>query len=160
MGWERKRGKLHELNQLLRGATNTTFIAIRAGHAGIDCRTCATSSRSTPTRACRAVRSARLVGTMAHPLNRPEFSAERRPRGGRLRHRSAAHHAVAADATAKARCFRKFSPARAESILMLRPFPTCIRIFSAKDRYTGKGIYDLDAFEAGAGGQSARTTLC
>src|SRR3984893_6163072 len=27
MGWERKRGKLHELNQLLRGSTNTTFKA-------------------------------------------------------------------------------------------------------------------------------------
>ena len=26
MGWERKRGKLHELNRLLRGATDTTFI--------------------------------------------------------------------------------------------------------------------------------------
>ena len=25
MGWERKRGKLHELNQLLRGSTSTTF---------------------------------------------------------------------------------------------------------------------------------------
>ena len=25
MGWERKRGKLHELNRLLRGATDTTF---------------------------------------------------------------------------------------------------------------------------------------
>jgi cyclic beta-1,2-glucan synthetase len=26
MGWERKRGKLHELNQLLRGSTTTTFV--------------------------------------------------------------------------------------------------------------------------------------
>ena len=25
IGWERKRGKLHELNRLLRGATDTTF---------------------------------------------------------------------------------------------------------------------------------------
>src|SRR6202035_532604 len=31
MGWERKRGKLHELNRLLRGATNTTFIPV-GGH--------------------------------------------------------------------------------------------------------------------------------
>ena len=28
IGWERKRGKLHELNRLLRGATDTTFIPI------------------------------------------------------------------------------------------------------------------------------------
>ena len=26
MGWERKRGKLHELNRLLRGATDTTYL--------------------------------------------------------------------------------------------------------------------------------------
>ena len=26
IGWERKRGKLHELNRLLRGASDTTFI--------------------------------------------------------------------------------------------------------------------------------------
>ena len=28
MGWERKRGKLHELNQLLRGSTSTTFVPV------------------------------------------------------------------------------------------------------------------------------------
>ena len=28
MGWERKRGKLHELNQLLRGSSDTTFVRI------------------------------------------------------------------------------------------------------------------------------------
>ena len=28
IGWERKRGKLHELNRLLRGATDTTFIDV------------------------------------------------------------------------------------------------------------------------------------
>ena len=28
MGWERKRGKLHELNRLLRGATDTTFMSL------------------------------------------------------------------------------------------------------------------------------------
>ena len=27
-GWERKRGKLHELNQLLRGSTHTTFVSV------------------------------------------------------------------------------------------------------------------------------------
>ena len=34
MGWERKRGKLHELNRLLRGATDTTFVAAHSRHAG------------------------------------------------------------------------------------------------------------------------------
>jgi cyclic beta-1,2-glucan synthetase len=35
MGWERKRGKLHELNQLLRGAADTTFIAAGQGCAAV-----------------------------------------------------------------------------------------------------------------------------
>ena len=36
MGWERKRGKLHELNRLLRGAPDTTFMATR-GRAARRC---------------------------------------------------------------------------------------------------------------------------
>ena len=55
IGWERKRGKLHELNRLLRGATDTTFVAIDGQRRR--CRQAsATSSRSTPTRACRSAR--------------------------------------------------------------------------------------------------------
>ena len=95
MGWERKRGKLHELNALLRGSTNTSFIT-----------TAALSPESIPdiryvitldadTRLPRGA-AARLVGTMAHPLNRPTFSPERRPSRGRLRDRATANHAVAA----------------------------------------------------------------
>ena len=37
IGWERKRGKLHELNRLLRGATDTTFMPIE-GHAPVAAR--------------------------------------------------------------------------------------------------------------------------
>ena len=33
MGWERKRGKLHELNRLLRGATDTSFLGATADAA-------------------------------------------------------------------------------------------------------------------------------
>src|SRR5665811_1745306 len=66
MGWERKRGKLHELNRLLRGASDTSFIA---GHDRIPERvryviTLDQDSRIPPGAATR------LVATMAHPLNR------------------------------------------------------------------------------------------
>ena len=69
MGWERKRGKLEELNALLRGARETTFILVTA-----------------PSELLRAVRyvitldndtelprgaAQKLVATIAHPLNRP-----------------------------------------------------------------------------------------
>ena len=54
MGWERKRGKLHELNDLLRGSRETDILT--SGACRIACRPPAsgTWSRSTPTRACRA----------------------------------------------------------------------------------------------------------
>ena len=54
MGWERKRGKLHELNRLLRGATDTTFIDTGSRRRR---PTSAMSSPSIPTRACRVTRS-------------------------------------------------------------------------------------------------------
>ena len=55
MGWERKRGKLHELNALLRGST-TTGILTTGRPRRPRRRMCATSSRSTPTRGCPAAR--------------------------------------------------------------------------------------------------------
>src|SRR5439155_659971 len=76
MGWERKRGKLHELNRLLRGATDTSFVPTGAvAPPGV--RYVLTLDADT-----RLPRGAvdRLVGTMAHPLNRPRFD----PRGRRV----------------------------------------------------------------------------
>ena len=55
MGWERKRGKLHELNRLLRGATDTTFMPGPPGQVQVP-PACATSSRWMPTPGCRATR--------------------------------------------------------------------------------------------------------
>ena len=57
MGWERKRGKLEQLNQLLTG-TGRTRRSRRRGARRPRCPPeSATSSPSTPTRACRAARS-------------------------------------------------------------------------------------------------------
>jgi cyclic beta-1,2-glucan synthetase len=82
MGWERKRGKLVELNRLLRGETGTSFIP-----AGGDL------AWETPVVAPQGVRYVltvdadtrlpmgivnRLVGTAAHPLNRPVYGGDGR----------------------------------------------------------------------------------
>ena len=53
MGWERKRGKIEEFNRLLRGATDTSFVAAAAATSR-SCPTSATASRSTATPGCRA----------------------------------------------------------------------------------------------------------
>ncbi len=71
MGWERKRGKLMEFNRLLRGATDTTF-AVQEGDlerlAGVQFVLTLDADTRLPPGAAR-----RLVGTLAHPLNRAEF---------------------------------------------------------------------------------------
>ena len=69
IGWERKRGKLHELNRLLRGATDTTFLlpaGPRAVPEGIRYVITLDADTRLPSGAARE-----LVGTMAHPLNVP-----------------------------------------------------------------------------------------
>src|SRR5437899_1359568 len=75
MGWERKRGKLHELNRLLRGATDTSFMLENLeGPASIRFVITLDADTQLPRGA-----AARLVGTLAHPLNRPRLE----PRAGR-----------------------------------------------------------------------------
>ena len=75
IAWERKRGKLHELNRLLRGATDTTFIPA-GGHAplvpsGVSYVITLDADTQLPRDAART-----LIGTMAHPLNRPRFDPQ------------------------------------------------------------------------------------
>ena len=62
MGWERKRGKLHELNRLLRGATDTTFVAVTGPPPAVPARRPLRASRSTPTRGFPRDAARRLVG--------------------------------------------------------------------------------------------------
>ena len=82
MGWERKRGKLHELNRLLRGATDTSFIALNGQPPQVPADVRYVITLDADTRLPRDA-AVRLVGKMAHPLNRPQFSlAEQRVVGG------------------------------------------------------------------------------
>ncbi len=74
MGWERKRGKLFELNALLLGSTTTSILTAGrpASTPPADVRYVVTLDADTrlPTGAV-----ARLVRTMAHPFNRPTFNS-------------------------------------------------------------------------------------
>ena len=151
MGWERKRGKLHELNQLLRGSSNTTFIPT-GGHppeAVPGVRYVITLDGDT--RLPRGA-AARLVGTMAHPLNRPRFSA----RAGRV---------VEGYAVVQPRITPSL-PTEHEGSLFQRissgpsgidPYASAVsdvyQDLFREGSYTGKGIYDIDAFEAALAGK-------
>ena len=75
MGWERKRGKLHELNRLLRGATDTSFIGLEGGSPLVPAGVRYVITLDADTRLPRGV-AKRMVGKMAHPLNAPRFDAQ------------------------------------------------------------------------------------
>jgi cyclic beta-1,2-glucan synthetase len=70
MGWERKRGKLHEFNLLLQGSKNTSFMSVGGrepqAHAGVRYIISLDADTRLPRGAALA-----LIGKMAHPLNRP-----------------------------------------------------------------------------------------
>jgi cyclic beta-1,2-glucan synthetase len=151
MGWERKRGKLHELNRLLRGATDTTFVA-QAGRppdAIPNVRYVLTLDADT-----RLPRGAagRLIGTLAHPLNRPRFDAT----AGRV---------VDGHAIVQPRITPSLPTDREGSLYQkvfsgpcgLDPYASAVsdvyQDLFLEGSYTGKGIYDVDAFEAALAGR-------
>jgi len=157
MGWERKRGKLHELNRFLRGSTNTTFLPIGGrppvNVAGVRYVITLDADTRLPHGA-----AARLVGTMAHPLNRPSFSA----RQGRV---------VEGYAIVQPR-ITPCLPFEHLSSISQRVFsgPSGIDPYSSAvsdvyqdlfqdGSYTGKGIYDIDAFEAALAGKAPANAL-
>ncbi len=151
MGWERKRGKLHELNQLLRGSANTTFLPVGGQSVKDLSGVRYVITLDADTRLPRGA-AARLVGTMAHPLHRPRFSA----RDGRI---------VEGYAIVQPRITPSL-PIKHLSSLSQRVFsgPGGIDPYSSavsdvyqdlfqEGSYTGKGIYDVDAFESALEGK-------
>ncbi len=71
MGWERKRGKLHELNRLLRGGKDTSYTTVEGRLPG-PFRYVITLDSDTVLPRAAAVK---LVAKIAHPLNRAQLDA-------------------------------------------------------------------------------------
>ncbi|MDQ6682472.1 MAG: glycosyl transferase, partial [Chloroflexota bacterium] len=146
MGWERKRGKLHELNALLRGSTTTGILT--TGRAATtppeDVRYVVTLDADT-----RLTRGAvgRLVGTIAHPLNRPSFDplAGRVTQGyGVLQPRITSTLAGEHDASIYERSYAGSAGIDPYASAASDVYQDLFR----EGSFTGKGIYDLDAFRA------------
>jgi cyclic beta-1,2-glucan synthetase len=151
MGWERKRGKLEELNRLLRGATDTTILQTGRPSSSAPPAVRYVVTLDADTRLPRGA-VGQLVGAMAHPLNRPRFEpvTRRVTEGyGLLQPRITA-----------------VLPAEHEASLFQRIFsgPAGIDPYSAavsdvyqdlfgEGTFTGKGIYDVDAFAAALAGR-------
>ncbi len=142
MGWERKRGKLTELNRLLRGATDTSFLP----HERVpqDIRFVITLDADT-----RLLRDtvAKMIGKMAHPLNRAVFDpiSQRVLRGyGILQPRVTPALPTGTQGSRFQQVFS--SPGGIE------PYAAAIsnvyQDLFGEGSFTGKGIYDVDAFRA------------
>ena len=157
IGWERKRGKLHELNRLLRGATDTSFMAIDGQPPALPpgLRYVITLDADTrlPIGAAK-----RLVGKMAHPLNQPRYN----PATGTVTR----GHAVLQPRVTPS------LPMGSEGSLFQRTFsgpngldPYALAVSDVyqdlfeEGSFCGKGIYEIDSFEAALDGKIADNTV-
>jgi cyclic beta-1,2-glucan synthetase len=155
MGWERKRGKVEEFNRLLRGSTQTSFTT-RIGDLSILPRVRYVLTLDSDTRLPRDV-ARTLVGIMSHPLNRPLFDATlgRVVRGyGILQPRVSVTYASSAGSLF-ARVYAGHTG--------VDPYTTAVsdtyQDLFAEGSYTGKALYDVDAFSQSLEGRTPDDTL-
>ena len=155
MGWERKRGKLEELNRLLRGAKDTSYtrhVGDPEGLLGIRFVITVDSDTQLPMGTAR-----RLVGLLAHPLNRALFD-------------EATGRVVSGYTIVQPRV--EMSPSSSRQTLFARIFAGDVGfdiythavsesyqdLFGA-GIYVGKGIYDVDAFMRSVEGRVPENAL-
>ncbi len=157
IGWERKRGKLHELNRLLRGATDTSFVPTGGRALLVPSGVRYVITLDADTRLPRGS-AARLVGTLAHPLNRPRFD-------------SSVGRVVEGYALLQPRVTPTLPTDREGSLFQrifsgpggIDPYASAVsdvyQDLFGEGSYIGKGIYDVDAFEAALAGRVPENAL-
>ncbi len=151
MGRERKRGKLHELNRLLRGGTDITFVASDGHSPTVPDSVRYVITLDADTRLPRGA-AKRMVGKMAHPLNAPRFDNQlgRVVEGhGVLQPRITASLPTGRDGSVFQRVF--------SSAAGIDPYAFAVsdvyQDLLDEGSYSGKGIYDVDVFEAALAGR-------
>ena len=158
IGWERKRGKLHELNRLLRGATDTTFVqpSGRPRHRARRCSLRRHARRRHAAAARHGAPADRQDGASAQPAALRCRRRQGRRKAMRCCSRGSRRHCRSA---AKARC----SSAVFSSMSGIDPYASAVsdvyQDLFGEGSYTGKGIYDVDAFEAALAGRVPDSTL-
>jgi cyclic beta-1,2-glucan synthetase len=144
MGWERKRGKIEEFNGLLRGAGGTSY-RVQVGDMSVlpQIRFCITLDSDTllPRDAAR-----KLIGIALHPLHRPraDSTSGRVVEGyGILQPRVS----IAFSSAGGSRFSRLFAGHTAADPYTTAVSDTYQDLFG-EGIFTGKGLYDVDAFMA------------
>jgi cyclic beta-1,2-glucan synthetase len=145
MGWERKRGKLHEFNRLLQGGAVTSFVSVggRAPQRPAGVRYII--SLDADTRLPRGAAVA-LIGKMAHPLNRPVIDASKRlvtAGYGILQPRVTPSLPIGGDGSIFQSVFSGSSGIDPYAFAVSDVYQDMF----GEGSYSGKGIYDVAAFE-------------
>jgi cellobiose phosphorylase len=155
MGYERKRGKLIQFNSLLRGGSADCFsavVGVKAILPSIKYVITLDTDTQLPRDAAR-----QLVGTMAHPLNRPQFDAVRRI-------------VAAGYSILQPRVGISLPSARQSWFVRLfagdvgidpytREVSDVYQDVFQEGSYIGKGIYDVDAFQEALHGRFPENTV-
>lgn len=149
MGYERKRGKLTEFNAFLRGGSRDCFSAVVGDPSvlpGVKFVITLDTDTQLPREAAR-----QLVGTIAHPLNRPQFDPVRgivtegysilQPRVG-----------VSLPSAGRSWFVRLFA-----GDVGIDPYTRAVsdvyQDLFQEGSFIGKGIYDVDAFQQAVAGR-------
>ncbi|MBV9620088.1 MAG: glycosyl transferase [Gammaproteobacteria bacterium] len=156
MGWERKRGKLHELNRLLRGAQDTTFVLGSHERAALPAAVRYVLVLDADTQLPHGA-AEKLIAKMSHPLNQPRFDAARQRvvRGyGILQPRVTP--ALPSGGTTLVQTVLSGTPG-------LDPYAFAVsdlyQDLFGEGSFTGKGLYDIDAFERSLAGRITDNTV-
>ena len=155
MGWERKRGKIEEFNRLLRGATDTSF-TVTIGDLDVLPQVKYCITLDSDTRLPRGV-ARELIGIITHPLNRASFD----PQVGRV---------TEGYGILQPRVSVTYMSAAGSMFARLYAGHTGVDPYSSavSDTYqdlfnegifTGKGLYDVDAFSAALEGSVPENAL-
>ncbi|MDH5299002.1 MAG: cyclic beta 1-2 glucan synthetase, partial [Desulfobulbaceae bacterium] len=142
MGYERKRGKLEQFNDLLRGGEQTAFSDI-VGDLSILASIKYVITLDTDTQLPRdAART--LIGNIAHPLNRPVYDADK----GRVVQGYAIlqpRASISLTSAGRSR-FTKLFAGEAGIDPYTREVSDVYQDIFGEGSFIGKGIYDVDAF--------------
>ena len=151
MGWERKRGKLAEFNRLLRGATDTSFLPQEFGEPALPMGVRYVITLDADTKLPIDTVS-QLVGIACHPLNQPRFD-------------TATHRTIHGYGLLQPRVTPTLPQGEERSVFQ--------RLFTGaggvdayagatsdvyqdlfgEGSFTGKGLYDVDAFDRALAGR-------
>jgi cyclic beta-1,2-glucan synthetase len=142
MGWERKRGKLEELNRFLRGDTSTSYKYVLGDRAGLErVRFIITLDADTqlPIGAAR-----RLVGLAAHPLNSARFDTRTgRVTSGYTVTQPRVEASPVDGATSR---FSRTACGDTALDIYTRAASDVYQDLFGSGAYVGKGIYEVDPF--------------